>query len=156
MAKDEKPKGVRVTNRKAWHDYQITEVLECGIELTGTEVKSVRADGIKIEEAYARIMGDELFLVGCTIAPYKQAAPGMQHATSRNRKLFVHRRQLEKLKNHVKQKGKTLVPLTVYFTRGWAKCEIGIAEGKRHHDKRNDIKAKDHKRDMDRAMKGGR
>ena len=145
-------KGVRITNRKARHDYEITEVVECGIALTGTEIKSIRNGQMLLEESFARVRGGEVFLVGATIAPYPQAAPGMQHAPTRDRKLLLHRRQIEKIEMHVRQKGKTVVPMVVYFKRGWAKCELGIAVGKKHYDKRESIKKRDQQRDISREM----
>lgn len=152
--KDQSPprKGVRITNRKARRDYQITEVVECGIALTGTEVKSIRNGQMILEESFARVRGGDVFLVGATIAPYPQAAPGMQHIPTRDRKLLLHRRQIEKIEMHVRQKGKTVVPLVVYFKRGWAKCELGIAVGKKHYDKRESIKKRDQQRDISREM----
>jgi len=148
-----KPKGVRITNRRARRDFHILEVLECGIELLGTEVKSLRAGQAKIDEAYVRLDGTQLFLVGANIALYPLAGESMQHVPTRKRKLLVHRRQIEKLQLHVKQKGKTLIPLTIYFHHGWAKIEIGVAEGKRSYDKRDALRKKDQQRDMARAMK---
>ncbi len=140
---DEKPRGVRIRNRKAFHDYHVTEKLECGIELQGTEVKALRAGDMKLDEAYVRIDGGELFLVGATVGQYNHAAEGMQHDPTRKRKLLARRRQIETLESHVRQKGKTLVPLAIYFHKGWAKCEIGVAEGKRQYDKRQDLKKRD-------------
>ena len=148
-----KPKGVRITNRKARHDFHISEVVECGLALTGTEVKSLRAGQGRITEAYARIVKGEVFLVGANIAMYPQAAAAMQHEPTRDRKLLLRNSQIAKLQDHVHQKGKTLVPLAIYFSRGWAKCEIGIAEGKRQYDKRNDLRNKDHRREMQREMR---
>lgn len=142
----------RVSNRKARHDYHILEVVECGIELTGTEVKSLRAGGGKIDEAYARIQGGQVYLVGATIAPYSQAAEGMQHEPNRDRKLLLRRRQIRELAIHVTQKGKTLVPLAVYFKRGWAKCELAVAEGKKHYDKRDILRKRDQQREIAREM----
>ena len=150
--KDKQPKGVRITNRRGRRDFEILEVLECGLELTGTEVKSLRNGNMKIDEAHARVDKGELFLVGATIAEYPQAAPEMQHKTTRDRKLLVHRRQVAKLEFHVRQKGKTLIPLAVYFVRGWAKCEIGVAVGRRSYDKRETIKKRQQQRDMAREM----
>ncbi|HOD82015.1 MAG: SsrA-binding protein [Planctomycetes bacterium ADurb.Bin126] len=150
--KEQSAGGVRIANRKARHDYHITEVLECGLALTGTEVKSLRAGQAKIDEAFARLKDGELVLVGATIAMYPQAAAAMQHEPTRERKLLVHRRQIAQLLTHVKQKGKTLIPLAVYFKKGWAKCEIGLAEGKRQYDKRQDLKARQAKRDISREM----
>ena len=142
----------RVVNRKARHDYHVLEVLECGIELTGTEVKSIRAGQAKIDEAYARIGDGEFWLVGMNIAPYQLAAAAMQHEPTRDRKLLIHKRQLAALMDHVRQKGKTIIPLAMYFKGGWAKVEVGVAIGKKQFDKRQDLKTKEAKRDMDRAM----
>ncbi|MDP6047047.1 MAG: SsrA-binding protein SmpB [Phycisphaerae bacterium] len=149
---DAKPKGVRISNRRARRDFEILEVLECGIQLTGTEVKSMRAGNAKIDEAHARLSNGELFLVGSTFGLYPQAAPGMQHEPSRDRKLLVHKRQIAKIEMHVRQKGKTLIPLAMYFVRGWAKCEIGVAVGRRSYDKRDAIKKKQQARDMARDL----
>ena len=150
--KEQSAGGVRIVNRKARHDYHITEVVECGMALTGTEVKSLRAGQAKIDEAFARLRDGELILVGSTIALYPQAAAAMQHEPNRDRKLLVHRRQIDQILTHVKQKGKTLVPLAVYFKHGWAKCEVGLAEGKRQYDKRQDLKERQVKRDISREM----
>ncbi len=122
------------------------------MELLGTEVKSLRAGQAKIDEAYARIRDDEVFLVGATISPYPQAAEGMQHEPTRDRKLLLRRRQIDQLATYVRQKGKTVVPLTIYFKRGWAKCELGIAEGKRLYDKRQAIRKRDQQREINREM----
>ena len=141
----------RVVNRKARHNFHILEKVECGLELTGTEVKSLRAGQAKIDEAHARVQNGEVFLVGANIAAYPQAAAGMQHAPTRRRKLLLRRSQIRQLEVHVWQKGKTLIPLAVYFRRGWAKCELGVAVGKKLYDKRQDLRKRDQKREMDRA-----
>ncbi len=146
------PGGVRIANRRARHEYHILEKVECGMVLTGTEVKSLRAGQAKVDEAYARIEEGELFLVGANIAQYPNAKGTLQHEPSRRRKLLIHKRQLDQLEAHVRQKGKTLVPLAMYFRNGWAKCEIGVAEGKKTHDKRQDIKKREQQREMRRAM----
>ncbi|MCK5113607.1 MAG: SsrA-binding protein, partial [Phycisphaerae bacterium] len=112
-----------------------------------------RAGQAKIDEAYIRIDNNQLFLVGANIALYPLAGESMQHVTTRKRKLLVHRRQIEKLQMHVNQKGKTLIPLVIYFHHGWAKVEIGVAEGKRQYDKRDSLRKKDQQRDMDRAIR---
>jgi len=152
--KDESsPQTPRATNRKAWHEYQILEKLECGLELTGSEVKSIRAGNVRIEEAYAKIRGGELYLVGANIAQYPQALPNTQHEPTRERKLLAHRRQILQIEAHVKQKGKTLIPLAIYFKGGHAKCEIGVAVGKKQYDKRQDAKKRDHQREMTREMR---
>jgi SsrA-binding protein len=144
---------VRIRNRKAWHDYHIDEKVECGIVLTGTEVKSLRSGNAKIDESYARITNDEVWLVGAHIAPYPQAAEGMQHQPDRKRKLLLHRRQIEQLKSLTQQKGKTIVPLEMKFKKGWAKVELGVAVGKKQFDKRQDLKRKQQQREIDRAMR---
>ena len=145
--------GVRITNRKAWHDFHISEVVECGVELTGTEVKSLRAGQAKIDDAYARVRNGELFLVGANIATYPQAAAAMQHSPTRDRRLLAHHRQIAQILTHVKHKGHTLVPLAIYFKRGWAKCELGIAVGKRQYDKREAIRKREQQRDIQREMR---
>jgi SsrA-binding protein len=151
-AEHHRPRSPRIVNRKARHDYHILEVLECGIELLGSEVKSLRAGSVKIDDAYARIRGGELFLVGANISLYPQAGPANQHDPQRDRKLLVRRRQIAQLLSHVTQKGKTLVPLAMYFKRGWAKCEIGLAVGKRQYDKRQALRKRDQQRDIAREM----
>ncbi len=151
--KNSGPRTPHIRNKRAWHDYHISEKVEAGIELTGTEVKSIRAGGAKIDEAYVRIDNGQVYLVGANISLYKQAAEGMQHNPTRKRRLLLHRRQIEQLMGHVQQKGKTLVPLSLYFKKGWAKIEVGIAEGKQRHDKRHDLKKRDHQREMQRAMR---
>jgi len=145
--------GVRITNRKARHEYQILEVVEAGLELLGTEVKSIRAGQVKIDEAYARLADGQLYLVGANIAPYPQAGAGAQHESTRDRRLLLHGRQIEQIAAHVRQKGKTVVPLAIYFKRGWAKCELGIAVGKRQYDKRESIRKRDQQRDIAREMR---
>ncbi|MCP4375388.1 MAG: SsrA-binding protein SmpB [bacterium] len=150
--KESAPKGVRISNRRARRDFEIIEVVECGIQLTGTEVKSMRAGNAKIDEAHARIVNGELFLIGSTFGLYAQAAAAMQHVPSRDRKLLIHKRQLLKLEVHVRQKGKTLIPMAMYFKRGWAKCEIGVAVGRRSYDKRDAIKKRQQSRDMARDL----
>ena len=147
------PAQRRISNRKARHDYHILEVVECGMQLYGTEVKSLRAGQARIDEAYARISDGQVYLVGATISPYSHAAEGMQHDPTRDRKLLLRRRQIEQLATHVKQKGKTLVPLAIYFKRGWAKCELGVAVGKKQYDKREAIRKRQQQREVDHEMR---
>ncbi len=147
------PKGVVIRNRKAWHDYHIEEVVECGISLLGTEVKSLRDGNARIDEAFARVLDGEVFLIGANISQYAQAGDGMNHNPTRDRKLLLKRRQIHLLQTHVKQKGKTIVPLSIYFKRGWAKVELGVAVGKRHYDKREAIRKRDQQRDMAREIR---
>ena len=144
--------GPRMLNRKARHDYHISEVVECGMELLGTEVKSLRAGQAKIDEAFARIRGGQVYLIGMNIVHYPQAAAAMQHEQVRERRLLLHRRQIVECLKHVTQKGNTLVPLAVYFKHGWAKCELGLASGKRSFDKRDAIRKRDQQRDIAREM----
>jgi len=146
-------RAARIVNRKARHDYAVAEVVECGLELVGTEVKSLRAGQAKIDEAYARVRGGEVFLVGVNIAPYPMAAAAMQHDPARQRRLLLHRRQIRQLESHVRQKGRTLVPLAIYFKDGWAKCELGLVVGKRSYDKRESLKRRQQDRDIAREMR---
>jgi SsrA-binding protein len=154
-----KARGVRIENRKARHNYHMLEKIECGLALVGTEVKSLRAGQAKIDESYARLRGAELFLIGSNIATYP-AGGALQHEPTRDRKLLIHKRQVLLLATHVKQKGKTLVPLAVYFRNGWAKCEIGVVIGKRQYDKRESIRKREQERETQRATgrrtRGGR
>lgn len=140
-------------NRKARHQYDILDQLECGIVLTGSEVKSIRNGKISIDEAYARIYGGELWLVGCNIAEYPEATV-MNHEPLRNRKLLLHKKQFRKFAESAGQKGLTMVPLSVYFLRGIVKVKIAVAKGRKLHDKREKMKQKSDRRDMRRAMLG--
>jgi len=140
-------------NRKARHEYEILDTLECGMILQGSEVKSLRAGKVSLEEAYGRVKDDGVWLVGCEIPEYTQATI-WNHAPKRPRKLLVHKRELLKFANRAKEKGLTLVPLKLYFTeRGFAKVLLGLGKGKKLHDKRETMKKADMKRDIDRAMR---
>ena len=140
------------TNRKARHDYRILNSLEAGLVLMGSEVKSLRAGHANLRESYARIDGDEVFLVGATIQPYDRAGR-FNHEPGRKRKLLLNRSEIKKLTRQVEQKGVTLVPLKMYFKGGRVKLELGLAVGKQAHDKRAAIAERDAKRDMDRVRK---
>ncbi|HKV67057.1 MAG TPA: SsrA-binding protein SmpB [Gaiellales bacterium] len=140
-------------NRKARHDYHILERLEAGIALTGTEVKSLRDGGGNIREAYAQLHDGEVFLVGANIAPYRQGNL-QNHEPTRDRKLLLHRREIEQLGRQVAERGMTIVPLQLYFVDGKVKLELGLARGKEGVDKRHAIAARDAKRQMDRAIRG--
>ncbi len=146
------PHRPRIVNRRARHDYDILEVVECGIELTGTEVKSLRAGQVTIDEAHGRLRDGELYLAGATIAHYPQARGVLQHDPTRERKLLVHRRQLDQITAHVMQKGKTLIPMDIYFKRGWAKCRLGLAIGKKLYDKRQAMRKADQQREINREI----
>ena len=140
-------------NRKARFEYEILDSLECGLHLLGSEVKSLRAGKISLEEAYARVQNNEVWLVNCDIPEYKQATI-WNHEPKRLRKLLMHRREVLKFASLAREKGLTLVPLKLYFNeRGLAKLLLGLCRGKKMHDKREVMKAKDMKRDIDRAMR---
>jgi SsrA-binding protein len=134
-------------NRRARHEYDVLEELECGIALTGSEVKSIRNGKISIEEAYARVRDGELWLIGCDIAEYPQANV-MNHEPTRTRKLLLRKRELEKIAEAAEQKGLTLVPLAVYFSRGLVKVKVAVAKGRKLHDKREVLKRKEASREM--------
>jgi SsrA-binding protein len=140
-------------NRRARHDYDILETFECGIELRGAEVKSLRAGHISLQDAYARIDGGEAWLVGAHVAPYEYAAGYGRFEPDRPRKLLMHRAELDELGGQVAQKALTLVPLSVYFKEGRVKVEIGLARGRRLYDKRHAIAARDAAREAQRTIK---
>lgn len=149
---DEKgPRTARISNRRAFFDFAILEKLETGIQLTGTEVKSLRAGNASLDGAFGMLRDNQVYLVGANIAIYPQAKGSLQHDPMRDRKLLVHKRQIESIKAHVDQKGHTLVPLAIYFKAGWAKCELAAAAGKRAFDKRESIQKREQQRDMQRA-----
>jgi len=141
-------------NRKARFNYFIEDTLEAGIVLTGTEVKSLRTGKASIEESYADVKGGELFLVNAHIPEYPQAHGKLQHEVRRPRKLLLHKNQLSKLIGAVQRKGTTIVPLAVFFNkRGIAKVLLGIATGKKQHDKRQTEKERDWQREKARVMR---
>ena len=139
-------------NRKAYHDYTILESVEAGIVLTGTEIKSIRAGRVNIRDAYAHPQGGELWLFNAHIARY-EAGSRDNHEPTRQRKLLLHRRQIDELAGKVTQKGFTLVPLKLYIKNGVAKVELGLATGKKRYDKRQSMASRQAGRDMERAMK---
>ena len=139
-------------NRKARFQYDILDELECGIALRGSEVKSARNGKISINEAYARIRNGELWLMGCDIAEYPQATV-MNHEPGRPRKLLLHKRELHKFAESAEHQGLTLIPLSVYFSRGMVKVKIAIARGRKLHDKREKLRQKEDRRDM-RQVRG--
>jgi SsrA-binding protein len=139
------------TNRKARHDYTIVEILECGIQLTGTEVKSLRLGQASLVDCFARLRGGELWLEGMHIPAYEQGDK-RTHEPLRPRKLLVHRRQLGQLQRSTVEKGLSMVPLRVYFTHGVAKVEIALAKGKRQHEKRQAIARRDAMREAEREL----
>ncbi len=139
-------------NRRARHEYTISDTIEAGIVLTGTEIKSVRAHKVSLTEAYARVEGDEAWLVGAHIAPF-EGGNRLNHEPKRTRKLLLHRNEIDRLLGLTKAKGLTIVPLRLYISdRGRAKVELGVARGKQLHDKRRDIAERDARRDVERAV----
>jgi SsrA-binding protein len=139
-------------NRKAYHEYHIEEHVEAGIALTGTEIKSIRAGKVSLQEAYARIERGEAWLIGVTIAPFAEGNR-YNHEPRRDRKLLLHRSEIDELLGRTKSKGLTLIPLRLFIdARGRAKLELGLARGKQLHDKRRSIAERDAKRDLDREL----
>ncbi len=149
--KDDPISKVVCRNRKARHRYDILDQLECGIVLTGSEVKSIRNGKISIDEAYVRIQDGELWLVGCNIAEYPQATV-MNHDPLRKRKLLLHKKELRKFAESATQQGLTMVPLSVYFSRGIVKVKVAVARGRKLYDKRERMRKDTDKKDMRRAM----
>ena len=140
-------------NKKANFEYQISDTFEAGIQLTGTEIKSVRTQQVNMNEAYCSFVDGELFVKGMHIAEYKFGTH-YNHEAKRTRKLLLNKKELKKLLTKVKEKGFTIIPVRMYITeRGFAKLEIGLAKGKKLYDKRQDLKTKESKREMDRAAK---
>jgi SsrA-binding protein len=148
---DQKERDVAV-NRRAYHDYFVDEKYEAGVVLTGTEVKSLRAGRCNLRDGFVRIDRNEAWLENVHISPYAQGNL-MNHDPLRPRKLLLHRRQIATLIGKVRQKGYTLIPLRVYFSRNHAKVEVGLARGKREFDKREAIAERDAKREIARAMR---
>ena len=148
---EERDRDVAV-NRRAYHDYFIDEKYEAGIVLTGSEVKSLRAGRCNLRDGFVRIDGHEAWLENVHISPYAEANL-MNHEPMRPRKMLLHRKQIATLIGKVKQKGYTLIPLRMYFSRNHAKVEVGLARGKREYDKREAIAERDAKREIARAMR---
>jgi SsrA-binding protein len=139
-------------NRKARHDYHIEETYEAGIVLTGTEIKSIRAGRVNIRDSYARVENGEVFLLNAHISPYEQGNR-YNHDPLRPRKLLLNKREIRQLHSKTQEKGLTLIPLRIYLKNGRAKLELAVARGKKLYDKREDIAARDAKREMERAFK---
>lgn len=147
------PPSELISNRKAFHDYEILETIEAGIVLLGTEVKSLRSHGGSLQDAYILIStNNDAILKNCSIAPYKFGNIH-NHEERRDRKLLLHKREIELLKNRSQEKGLTLIPLSLYLSKGFVKIKVGVAKGKKDYDKRQALKTKEHKKSIDRAMK---
>ena len=146
--------GIKIIceNRKARYDYTIEDVLEAGLALKGSEVKSLRAGRANLKDSYADIRDHEVYLVGTYISPYDPASH-LNHDPERERKLLLHKKEIGKLIGKVNERGLTLIPLKMYFKRGKAKVELALAKGKRSYDKRETLKRKEARREMERAIK---
>lgn len=150
MARTEQPIA---ENRKARHDYFIEDVLEAGLELTGTEVKSMRLGRVNLRDSFARVVDGEMFLMNCHVAPYDKGNR-WNHDPYRNRKLLLHKKEIRELQAKVKQDGMTLVPLRLYFDKhGRAKLSLAVARGKKQYDKRHSIHEREAMRHIDRVIK---
>ena len=148
------PKGTKVvaSNRRARHDYDILETFECGIVLTGSEVKSIRDGKIQLKDSFARVQDGEVWLHGVHVSPYAYAHGDSAHDPDRARKLLLHRAEIDELTGRTQQESLTLVPLSVYFKEGRAKVELALAKGRRRYDKRQAIATRDAAREAERAM----
>jgi SsrA-binding protein len=149
---EKKQDAAVATNRKAFHDYFIEETVEAGIALQGTEVKSLRLGLANLTDSYAIVKNEEMFLLNANISPYTHGNIA-NHEPLRTRKLLLHKEEIRKITWKVSQKGFTLIPLKIYFVRGKAKVLIGLAKGKKFYDKRETIKAKESKREVERVVK---
>lgn len=147
-----KHEGDLVSNRKAFHDYEILETFEAGIVLLGTEIKSLRAHGGSLQDAYIIVSHGEVILKNASISPYKYGGV-FNHDERRERKLLLHKREIAKLDTLASQKGLTLIPLALYLKDGFVKVKIACARGKKAHDKRAALKEREHKKAIDKAMK---
>lgn len=147
--------GIKIVadNRQARYKYEILETYEAGVELQGTEVKSIREGKANLRDGYALVRNQEAWLLNVHISPYEIASEYFNHDPRRTRKLLLHRKEIQKLIGKVEQQGLTLVPLKMYLKRGWVKVTIGLARGKKLYDKREDLKKKAQQRDIDRALK---
>ena len=140
------------TNRKAYHDYFVEETIEAGLSLQGTEVKSLRSGLANLSDSYVLVRNEEAFLFNANISPYPHGNI-MNHEPLRTRKLLLHKEEIRKILGKMTQKGYTLIPLKIYFTRGKAKVLIGLCRGKKAHDKRDTIRDKESKREVERLVK---
>lgn len=145
--------GDLVSNKRASFDYEILETFETGISLMGTEIKSLRDNGGSLQESYVRVINNEVWLIGCSIAPFKYGNV-YNHAEKRDRKLLLHKREIAQLHDAVQLKGLAIIALAFYLKNGRVKVKIALAKGKKVHDKRAAIKERDDKRYIDKMMKG--
>ncbi len=157
MARSESTERVKTiaSNRRARRNYAVVETLEAGMSLLGSEVKSLREGRMDLKDSYALVRNGEAYLIGAYIGPYEFARDG-GHEPERERKLLLHRREIDRIAGQVAEKGLTLVPLQVYFKEGKVKLELGLAKGKTSYDKRETLKERDASRDVERAMAASR
>ena len=157
MASQAREAGDRpiATNRRARHEYEILETVEAGLVLRGTEVKSLRAGLVNFKDSYASFRNGEGWLLGCHISPYSHGSDA-NHDPERDRKLLLHKREINRLGGKISEKGLTLVPLRLYFKEGRAKVEIGLARGKKLHDKRATLREREVRREMDKTVRAAR
>ena len=141
-----------VSNRRAFFNFEIIETFEAGIVLEGTEIKSLRDNGGSLQESYIKVINNELWLIGCHIAPYKYGNIH-NHVETRDRKLLMHKREISKLRTATQEKGLTIVPIAFYLKEGRVKVKVGLAKGKKTADKRAAIKERDDKRHMQKMLK---
>ena len=155
MAEDDSNNRSLATNRRARHEYDILETVEAGLVLRGTEVKSLRDSQVTFKDAYATIRNNEAWLRGCHINPYSHGTDA-NHDPDRDRKLLLHKREINRLGGRIAERGLTLIPLRLYLKAGRVKLEIGLARGRKTHDKRSAIKEREVRREMDKAARAGR
>jgi len=151
----EQGRKVIARNRRARHDYQIEDTYEAGLVLTGTEVKSLRAGRASLADGFGQVVGGELWLLGVHIPPYAEGS-WTNHEPRRQRKLLMHKKEIDRLSRGVAERGLTLIPLSLYFSGGKAKVELALARGKRTYDKRHDLAKRDAAREVDRALRARR
>ena len=153
MASNSQNKSVSITNRKARYEYQLFDVFTAGLQLTGTEIKSIRQGNANLNEAYCYVQDNEAWITGMYVAEYSHGS-FMNHEPKRIRKLLLNKKEIKKISSFLQDEGATVVPLKLFVNeKGWAKLEIALAKGKKLYDKRQDLKEKDDKRQVDRALK---
>jgi SsrA-binding protein len=157
MSEKEKPDSIKIVadNRQARFLYEILETYEAGVELLGTEVKSIRAGKANLRDGYGLLRQGQIWLLNAHISPHNSTSAYFNHEPTRTRRLLMHKAEIRKLTGKVEQQGLTLVPLKMYLKRGRVKLTLALVRGKKLHDKREDLKKRDDKRDIDRAMKRG-
>jgi SsrA-binding protein len=154
VSKPPKDSGIKIVtkNKRARYDYAVEDTVEAGLVLVGSEVKALREGNASLSDSYAIPRGHELYLLNCRIGEYKPASR-FQHEPTRSRKLLLHRKQMEEFIGKVAERGYSIIPLTLHFRNGHAKVEIALARGKTHEDRREDIKERETRREIDRAMR---